>query len=142
MNGLGSSRKVWGVGRWVSKQVAETWLMLPVSCGHLSNYYLCCQANPQSRAANSGEKSLEYFTVGLPSPGFTRRHGPVSLAEREKRSPHLFDSKILILERKKNLARGRQSTLSISDYYFIILRTFQCFHQAFNVNKNAWLKCE
>lgn len=40
----------------VSKQVAETWLILSVSCGHLSNYYLCCSTNLQSREANSGEK--------------------------------------------------------------------------------------
>lgn len=26
----------------VSKQVAETWLILPVSWGHSRNYYLCC----------------------------------------------------------------------------------------------------
>lgn len=50
----------WGSGgRSVSKREAETRLMLPVSCGHLSNYYLCCWVNPQSRAAASGEQSSE-----------------------------------------------------------------------------------
>ena len=60
MNELdGGGWAAWDGGCWMSKQVAETWLILPVRCGHLSNYYLCCLANPQSRAANSGVKSLD-----------------------------------------------------------------------------------
>lgn len=37
---------MWGVG--VSKQVAETRLILPLIGGHLSNYHISRLANPQS----------------------------------------------------------------------------------------------
>lgn len=65
---------------WVSKQVAETWLMLPVSCGHLSNYYLGWKANPQSRAAHSGGRSLEPLR-GSGTRVHLHRDGPVPLRE-------------------------------------------------------------
>lgn len=94
-------------GRWgdfrgwgVSKQVAETWLILPVSCGHLSNYYLCCWANLQSRAANSGEKSSETLWGSRHPTSITQRHGAVSLRERgEERGER---QKVLLWETSLN----------------------------------------
>ncbi|MEQ2221196.1 hypothetical protein ILYODFUR_013263 [Ilyodon furcidens] len=42
----------------MSKQVAETWLILPVSCGHLSNYYLLCLVNPPEQSSKLRREKL------------------------------------------------------------------------------------
>lgn len=87
----------YGGGRWMSKQVAETWLILPVSCGHLSNYYLLCLVNPLEQSSKL-RREKAHSSEGLSSFNFNNDEPRAGSLRKRRRKDGRNKTK-----KKKNL---------------------------------------